>query len=174
SKNEVVPFGYVKAGDENDNPLSLNAGTEDREEMYLCYKTRDRKHFQAKHDMFFNPQILDRYPTKDYPEFPLNQSFAMFCFPRGIEIVPGKSIAQNKSTSKTKFTSQPPPTSSTSTSSSSSSSTSTKKYAIGGVKKINDTFHNIKQKLSSKTKQGNQSQELKLLCVCVCVCRYLD
>ncbi|ETO12897.1 hypothetical protein RFI_24479, partial [Reticulomyxa filosa] len=71
----------------------------ERDKMYLCYKTRDRKHFESKHEIFLNPQILDRYPDKEYPEFPLSESFAMFCFPRGIEIVPGKLKTNSMSAS---------------------------------------------------------------------------
>ena len=61
--------------------------------MYLYYKTRARTHFHTKQNEFFEPQMLDRYPRTDYNEFTISQDiFGLFCFPRGMEIVPGRKI----------------------------------------------------------------------------------
>ena len=107
SKDEQIPFGFSKVCniDNNQNiDISLNEGASHRDKICLCYKTRNKQLDNKKRNELYEPKIIDRYPLKDYDEFPLTENVAPFCFPRGMDIIPGKlRKKQHKSKIKKKL-----------------------------------------------------------------------
>eukprot|EP01083_Nonionella_stella_P017009 47507_1 len=84
NKKEHIPYGFDKI------EVSLNQGAPHRDRICLCYKQRACPDTRTKDgSQLFTPQIIDRYPAKDYDEFALTENVAAFCFPRGMEVIGG-------------------------------------------------------------------------------------
>ncbi|KAI6658512.1 hypothetical protein LOD99_15312 [Oopsacas minuta] len=75
-KGEVPPPGFKRLKKNLDNHIMAKS------KIHLCYKLA----MPRPKAVYYTPEILSYYPTKEYPKDPLDRNILSFCMPAGVSI----------------------------------------------------------------------------------------